>query len=287
MIIPEELQKYKQWIMWKYETVGGKKTKVPYTINNTRASTTNPSTWTISVTAMDTLRYGGYDGIGFVFTKKDPFVGIDWDNISDNETVMSEVESFNSYAEYSPSMDGIHCICKGTIPEGSRCRAGNREIYTHGRFFTFTGNHIPNTPKNIQEAPKKAIEDFIKKITPQQTNTAQSASYVPIQYAFTSTQTTRDEVINVIDNCKNGLYKELFRRLFNGDWAGYHSQSEADFALCYIISRHTNNPSDVDVIFRKSKLFRPKWNNSYYRNRTINMAMTHTLVSDIEELVGE
>lgn len=285
MIIPEELQKYKQWVMWKYETVSGKKTKVPYTINGTRASTTNPSTWTTSISAKDILRYGGYDGIGFVFTKKDPFIGIDWDHIAESD-VISEIESFNSYAEYSPSGNGIHCICKGTIPEGSRCRAGNREIYTHGRFFTFTGNHIVGTPQNIQEAPKKAIEDFIKKITPAAVTTTR-ASYVPVQYAFASTQTTRDEVMNVIDNCKNGLYKELFRRLFNGDWGGYHSQSEADFALCYIISRHTNNPSDVDVIFRKSKLFRSKWNNSYYRNRTINMAMIHALVSDIEELVGE
>ncbi len=68
---------------------------------------------------------------------------------------------------------------------------------------------------------------------------------------------------------------------------GYHSQSEADFALCYVIARHTNNPVDVDVIFRKSKLFRVKWNNPYYRNRTINMAMTQALVADIEELVEE
>ncbi len=287
MIVPKELQSYNQFVLWKYETVNDRRTKIPYTIYDTRASSTNSKTWNSFMSVYDRFNYGGYDGIGFVFTDRDPFIGIDWDNIDLNESVWEEVESFNSYAELSPSGNGIHCICKGVIPEGSRCRAGNREMYSHGRFFTLTGSHIAATPYNIQEAPKKAISEFIKKLTPSSPALSQTVHYVGVEQAFASTPTTRDNVLTTLDCCKNGKYKDLFKRLFNGDWTGYHSQSEADFALCYIVAKYTNNPSDIDVIFRKSKLFRSKWNNSYYRKRTINMAMTQALVRDIEDLVEE
>lgn len=54
--------------------------------------------------------------------------------------------------------------------------------------------------------------------------------------------------------------------LFRGAWAecGYPSQSEADLALCRFITRHTTDRTQVDRIFRQSKLMRPKWDERHF-----------------------
>ena len=60
------------------------------------------------------------DGIGFMFSKDDPFVGIDIDHCIQEGALTSlaedVIETVNSYTEYSPSGDGIHIIAKGKLP---------------------------------------------------------------------------------------------------------------------------------------------------------------------------
>jgi len=282
IFIPEELKPYNQWVMWKYEHRGGKQTKVPYTVGGKRASSTDSNTWTDVDTSLTTT---GFDGIGFVFTKNDPFIGIDWDKIELSE-IFDEVKSFNSYAEFSPSGKGVHCICQGKIPDGSRCRSGNKEIYSHGRFFTFTGNHIAGTPFHINMSCEQVINDFIEKLTPPtKKQTLSSIDNISVIHKYS--KTSKEQVKNVYNKCLRGRHNDLFKQLFSGDYKKYNSQSEADFALCYIIARYTTNPVDVDIIFRSSKLYRTKWNNNYYRERTINMAITNALVAEIEEIVND
>jgi len=284
--IPSELENFDQWVLWKYETRDGKPTKIPYTVEGKRASSTNPKTWT----DCDTARAVSvdYDGIGFVFNRADPFIGIDWDKI-DLCDIIDEIKSFNSYAELSPSGFGAHCICKGVIPPGSRCRAGNREIYTHGRFFTFTGNHIKETPATVNDAPKTVIDSFLQRLgstnmnEPHGTKKSATSPILP----FKQHVVTKEELKKVYNACKIGRHYKQFEKLFGGDMGGYHSHSEADYALCYIIARHTNNPAIVDIIFRSSKLFRTKWNNNYYRTRTLNMAMTNALTAAIEDMIND
>lgn len=285
IFIPTKLAEYKQWVMWKFEGRNGKQTKVPYTTNGSRASSTDSRTWTTSEIALETLKTGKFDGIGFVFTKNDPFIGIDWDKV-DLFEIFEEVKAFNSYAELSPSGLGVHCICEGTIPPGSRCRAGNREMYSSGRFFTFTGNHVAGTPYKINNCSGEVINDFIKKITPPTTKQTMS-SIDNISLIHKYSKTNKEQVKSVYNKCLRGRYKSLFTDLFNGDFKKYNSQSEADFALCYIIARYTTNPTDIDIIFRSSRLYRTKWNNNYYRSRTINSAITNALVAEIEEVIND
>lgn len=286
MRIPHELESYKQWVLWKYETRDGKTTKIPYTVEGKRASSTNHKTWT----DCDTARAASVDfnGIGFVFTRNDPFIGIDWDKV-DLCDIIEEVKSFNSYAELSPSGLGVHCICKGTVPSGSRCRAGFREIYTHARFFTFTGNHIKETPATINDAPKMAIDSFLQSLSECSVNEprgTKKSTTSPI-LSFKQHPVAKEELKKVYNACRVGRHYKQFEALFGGNMDGYHSHSEADYALCYIIARYTNNPAIVDIIFRSSKLFRQKWNNNYYRERTLNMAMTNALTAAIEDMIND
>ena len=44
--IPDDLAERDQWILWRRELVSGRETKVPYSIYDHRASSTNPVSYT-------------------------------------------------------------------------------------------------------------------------------------------------------------------------------------------------------------------------------------------------
>src|SRR5579862_5763811 len=86
--IPAELRTRKQWVC--YETVNGRKVPMqPSTTNTTPASVTNSQTWCSYEEARQGKKYG-FEGIGFVFTKNDPYCGIDLDDCRDPKTGITE-----------------------------------------------------------------------------------------------------------------------------------------------------------------------------------------------------
>jgi hypothetical protein len=56
----------------------------------------------------------------------------------------------------------------------------------------------------------------------------------------------------------------------------YSSQSEAELGLCELIAFYTTNPAQIDRIFRRSKLYREKWEREDYREDTIKLAVERT-----------
>jgi primase-polymerase (primpol)-like protein len=141
--IPEELRRRPQWVMWKLEARDGKPAKVPYIAGGVgKAKSTDSETWRTFGEAVQALRTGRYDGIGFVFSSGDPFAGIDLDKCRDPETGELEewaakiVQDLDGYAEASPSGTGVHIIIKGKAPNKKRARV---EAYSERRFFTMTG----------------------------------------------------------------------------------------------------------------------------------------------------
>ena len=162
--IPEQLTGRPQWVSWCYEEREGKLTKVPYVCETgERASTTDLMTWrtfedvvmSLDTERSATLRVPRYDGIGFVFSSADPFVGIDLDDCRNPETggiaawaqkIIARVEE--GYIEISPSGTGVHIIVEGSVRDGGRSRrkvcvgdevVGEIEMYSRERFFTITG----------------------------------------------------------------------------------------------------------------------------------------------------
>ena len=108
--IPAELRERRQWVCWKYETRSGqaKPTKVPKTIRGGNADSTNPSTWTSFGEALDAATNGDFDGIGFVFSTEDPYVGIDLDDCIGIDGQLAPeaqaiIEMCDTYSEISPS----------------------------------------------------------------------------------------------------------------------------------------------------------------------------------------
>jgi primase-polymerase (primpol)-like protein len=72
-------------------------------------------------------------------------------------------------------------------------------------------------------------------------------------------------------SARNG---ERFRRLWEGDVSEYGSQSEADCALASHLAYWTGgDEARIDALFRRSALYREKWNRDDYRQRTIKRVL--------------
>jgi putative DNA primase/helicase len=76
--VPDDLAERDQWVLWAFEVRHGKSTKVPFQTCGKRADSTDPGTWTTFEEALSTWRRKQQRcaGLGFVFSKADPFAGI-------------------------------------------------------------------------------------------------------------------------------------------------------------------------------------------------------------------
>jgi len=150
--VPAEMRTYPAWVVWKgIPKQNGKLDKIPYTPGlGTKASTTDMRTWRSFEEAVAAYEAGGYDGVGFVFSTGDPFVGVDLDGGRDPESgELAEwaallVKGLGGWADISPSGTGVHVIVKGELPEGVRHKVKGEdgrviEAYGARRFFTVCG----------------------------------------------------------------------------------------------------------------------------------------------------
>ena len=241
--IPAELRKLKQWVCW----VGADKIpKNPF--NGRNAKSNDSSTWGTFEQACKACESFHLDGIGFMFDNG--YFGVDLDHCLDRLDFCDEfVDSLQSYTEISKSGTGIHIICKGELPAGSR-RKNGVEMYSSGRYFICTGNLYNEKyreVKNCTESIKPLHEKYLSSELPK------------FEYERVETVSFSDqEVIDKARNCKTGY---LFNILYSGNWQGvYSSQSEADLALCNQLAFWTQkNAKQMDRIFQTSGLMRDKW----------------------------
>ena len=135
---------YPQWIAWKGTPLANGKTKKllinPHT--GRAASSTDSSTWGTFEQVQEFIAGSEY-GVGFVFTKDDPFFFIDVDNKHphNDEWCQTLRLSFpDAFIETSQSGNGIHIIGIGKKPDGFRCKTDHDwDIYVSGRFCALTG----------------------------------------------------------------------------------------------------------------------------------------------------
>ena len=157
--IPGELRAYPQWVCWRYvpQRGSGKPAKQPvnpHTLHSAGVHWAN--TWGSFEEA-----YAVYDahqterridGIGFVLTRDDPFVGLDLDHcITEcgiDTAAQTMIEDMASYTEISPSGTGLRILV--VCPEFHlNARTPQLEVYSHSRFLTLTGHHLERTPQTI------------------------------------------------------------------------------------------------------------------------------------------
>jgi putative DNA primase/helicase len=256
--VPAELRALPQWVGWRKVVRDGRPTKVPVDPKTGGAGdSTAPGTWGTFDRALAGARLGRWDGVGFVFTAADPYVGIDWDDVIDPATgaidpdAAAEVEGFGSYAEVTPSGAGVHVIIRGRIDRPGRKR-GDRECYDSGRFFTVTG--VVCSPHGVEDR-QAAFDGWHRRVFPDpaQKPAAPREPAAPLDM-------TDAQLIDAIRASKQG---EKFDRLWAGDQAGYASGSEADLALAAVLVWWCQGDTGrADRLFRASGLMRPKWDAS-------------------------
>ncbi len=155
--IPVELISLDRWVNWSYDlkVSGPKHPKYPIDpLTSRMASVTNPKQWRSYAECLRHYLAGKFDGVGFVLA--DGQVGVDLDNCRDpstgqlNQFAQGIVQQLATYTEVSPSATGIKMICTGSINGEHRSKGSNVEVYSTDRYFTITGQSLPNTPQTLR-----------------------------------------------------------------------------------------------------------------------------------------
>jgi putative DNA primase/helicase len=276
--VPSELKNLPQWVSWS-ERVGhnGRTLKLPVSPVTGRAARINdPDTWASFEEALAYSRKNDLTGVGFVFTEGDDFVGVDLDRCIDLATgavraeAVAIVNQLASYTEISPSGGGLHVLVRGKLPQGPR-RGGPIEIYDDKRFFTVTGRLLPGAPSAIADRQDQLLELYREAIL-----RAKAPAAAPTELPKEGSAPEGQPLLTALRS-----QAEKFDRLMRGDFEGYPSQSEADLALCRLLAFQTRwEARKIDEIFRRSGLYRPKWDQPHtadgksYGQATIEKALS-------------
>lgn len=281
--IPQELRDRPQWVLWREEERGGRTTKVPYAPGVHKASSTDLATWNTFEDVLTVAKTGQYDGIGFVFSSADPFVGVDLDDCIQHGGIepwaVTIVEALCTYTEVSPSGTGVHCIARGKLPVGGGQTAmpdgGKLELYSRERYLTFTGDVLDKNHGTVEDRPDEITALYRKHFGSRTNGRANGAGTG--EHAGGPGNGLDDA--EIIERARASKYGEEFSALWNGDTSAHDGDwSRADYALCSHLAFWTGGDADrMDRLFRDSGLMREKWDEQRgaetYGERTVRKAL--------------
>ena len=305
--VPQELKDLPQWVVWRKEEREGKPTKVPYIPGTKRrASTTNPDTWASFESAVASCALGNFDGIGFVFSKDDPYCGVDFDDVIEDgivdERVQREVAALESYTEYSPTRNGLHVIVKTDLAlRKHRTKTDEGigfEAYADSRFFTVTGDTLENTTNisisHSDNSLRECVEGYLGREAIGDDGEEETAilPVVPNKDPQGANDLTSDDLA-ILHRARSASNGDKFKSLFDdGDLSSYDGDhSAADMALCGLLAYWTGNDQEqMDRMFRSSALTRPKWDEkrgtNTYGERTIAEATKDKVTKPVDQPTG-
>lgn len=291
---PFELGRLVQWICWRWEERGSRRTKVPYDprwcanspdgklplfeqgaeIRN--ADTTDPETWSTRVfaeRAVENTRGWArpMDGTGFVFANG--YAGVDLDGCRDPTGgavagwARAYVERLASYTEVTPSGTGLHVILRGTLagrgrklaipgaPDLAPGRVPTVEVYSAGRYFTVTGDHLAGTPTTVEDrqAELTALEAELPASGP-------GAAEVTVDEEGEAGLTDEDYRVLAAAQIKHDRLFEFWSEEHLAPLVGagrrFPSNSEARDSLYQLLTLASRDPTQVWRMFRASAVYR-------------------------------
>ena len=266
-LVPACLVQRPQWVAWKYVERDGKPTKAPVNPHTGGfADSTEPATWGTFAEALDAChRDQNLAGVGFVFTADDPYCGVDLDDCVDPETGQlkpwgaSIVDRLDSYTEVSPSGTGVKVFARAVKP-GDRCRKayhdGEVEIYDRARFFTVTGQRLEQCPAGGSTPGSRRSTTCTCEVFGAKHGAPPPPGPQPSDNGHV--QLDDDQIIDLASSQRRSGAK--FQALWSGDWnAHFNSASEADSSVVFTLAFYTKDAAQIDRLFRRSGLMRPKW----------------------------
>lgn len=152
---PSALRDLKGWLVWKLVSKQGraKPSKMPYyvggVVRNGEMGSADDRARLKTFDEAKAFALGhGYQGVGFAFMPDFGVTGLDFDDCVVDGKIDPDVEKLihGTYAEFSPSGNGIHAFLAGNIPDNKDSppkdpadRFGYEVFSTKG-FLTFTGD---------------------------------------------------------------------------------------------------------------------------------------------------
>jgi hypothetical protein len=284
--IPEELKERPQWVIWRYEWKADKEKwdKPPCNARTGyHTDVTNPANWATYDEAVAAYRKGKWDGIGYAFTKDDPYTGFDLDDCIVDSELSAEADDwimrFDTYTETSPSATGVKGICRAKALHNGKNPQSHVEIYDRDRYFTVTG-HVLGEHDQIH-ARQGVANEFVShyfpgKIQPEPKPPKEKRKQRPPVDGTADVEI--DRRLRTAFGAANG---DKIERLFNGDISDYgNDHSAADLGLCGHFAFYSSGSAEVlDTMFRRSKLLRDKWNERHssdgrtYGEMTVDKAL--------------
>jgi putative DNA primase/helicase len=272
--VPSELRDANAWLGFEYETRPGLKRRKKVPIDpetGVRADAKDGGSWGTFEQALVACERRRLDGIGYALMSADNITGVDLDNCREPRTgeiaewAQEIISQLDSYTEVTVSGTGLRVFVQGKWPYDGHLVGklgvhgeGHLEIYSEW-FFAVTGDHLQGTPRKIERRA-----DVISRLHSRFFASSQSSCSSTIRTVRTTIDND-DALIEKACSAENG---DKFQRLWEGDWeADYESQSEADIALCGQLAFWTNCDAErMDTLFRRSGLFRPKWDEKHFAN---------------------
>ncbi len=271
--LPATLTELDQWVNWAWQWDAGRSawTKVPKQPNGRNASSTDPTTWSSFEDVLAAADRNPDFGVGFVFSKDDPLVGVDLDDCLDAQGhlkpwAMPIIERLaDTYSEISPSGRGVKLFVRADLANriaGSGVRKpyhdGAVEVYRHSRFFTVTGRAFNGAHLQVEEHNGN-VGWLLTSID------ARGAKPPVAQVS---------EIPKLADADADALRRVLeasckvdakFRALFNGELCGFPSASEADLSFCNMLAHDLHlDAARIDAAYRMSKRYRLKWDQAHF-----------------------
>lgn len=274
----------KRFVNWKLVKKGLRKTKIPYSINNTPASSTDPETWSSYDEVSMALDNGsnGFDGYGIVFKPDQRLVGIDIDHCMKDGRIEHEqkkvieklIKEADTYTEVSPSGEGMHLYLLIEEKEGLDTTIHKKapyEVYTQGRYFTVTENSYgePKEVRTVSKAEAIRILSIIGMVDNEVVNENKKELLVDFHSLLSD-----EQLLAKMFGSKNGAD---IQKLYMGDTSDYNNdESSADSALCHHFAFWSRKDrAQMERLWLSSPLAQRKKTQGRkdYRDRTLDHAI--------------
>ena len=271
--IPQELRELNQWA---FSDISLKPpfNKIPKNCRTKKAAKSNDRTTWSSFADFEALGANPNYRIGFMLSRQDSYCVIDLDVKADTPEQQIKyfeavVARFNSYTERSTSGRGFHIWLKDAHNEPG-VRSGKEELYTQERYIICTGDVYLDRPiRSVNDC----IDDFnsykaklsLGRKSASKSDESYKLNFERINKAIETNKEInswkREDIqlsandIKLIEYIKTMPDGNLFDDLMSGYSTNYYqSASEADFALCKILCKYTQDDIQVLKIFKSSKL---------------------------------
>jgi putative DNA primase/helicase len=203
--------------------------------------------------------------------------------------IQSLLRYMDSYAEYSVSGTGIHCLCwLDNVPaDDHKDQEWNIEFYWERNVIPVTGNRVclPNweSPNDVMVRTTEYVKLHAARFPKTLAGTPMLPTAEPVALS-------PDEILGLLFREPQG---RKWQDLWDGQWQPhYRSPSDADLALLMKLAFYTGkDPHMMNMMFSASPLAKilirgtqaapttwkkPKWENQKYREMTIRTAIEKT-----------